>query len=70
MVAIDATDDREPTEVRTALEDGEWGAWRPWRPELEVTLSDGPGVKGVAVQVRDAAGNESESIYRTLLRRA
>lgn len=70
IVAIDATDDREPAEVRTALEDGEWGPWRPWRPQLEVTLSNGAGVKGVAVQVRDAAGNESESIYRTLLRRA
>ena len=69
-VQLEASDDRAVHEVRTALEDGNWGPWVPYRPNLSVTLSDGAGVKGIAVQVRDAAGNESESIYRTLLRRA
>jgi hypothetical protein len=69
-IHIDATDDRKPTEVRTALEDGTWGPWRPFNADLDVTLSDGPGVKGIAVQVRDAAGNESETVYHTLLRTA
>ena len=69
-ISIDAEDDRKPTEVRTALEDGTWGPWKPYSKDLEVTLSDGVGVKGIAVQVRDAAGNESDSVYHTLLRRA
>jgi hypothetical protein len=69
-ITIDATDDRRPTEVRLADENGMFGPWVPFTPELEVTLSDGPGVKGIYVQVRDAAGNESESVYHTLLRRA
>jgi hypothetical protein len=69
-IHIDATDDRKPAEVRTALEDGNWGPWRPYSADLDVTLSDGAGVKGIAEQVRDAAGNESEALYHTLLRRA
>lgn len=68
-ITIDATDDRRPAEVRTALEDGTWGPWVPFARELDVTLSDGAGVKGIAVQVRDVAGNESETVYHTLLRR-
>jgi hypothetical protein len=69
-IHIDATDDRKPTEVRTANEDGTWSAWKPYTPQLDVALTDGAGVKGIAVQVRDAAGNESETVYHTLLRRA
>jgi DNA-binding beta-propeller fold protein YncE len=69
-IKIEASDDRTPTEVRIADENGTWGDWIPFEPELDVTLSDEPGVKGIYVQVRDGAGNESESIYRTLLRRA
>jgi sugar lactone lactonase YvrE len=69
-ISIDATDDRRPAEVRLADENGTFGPWIPFTKELEVTLSDGPGVKGIYVQVRDAAGNESESVYHTLLRRA
>ncbi len=69
-ITIDATDDRRPAEVRTADENGMFGPWIPFTPELEVTLSDNPGVKGIYVQVRDAAGNESETVYHTLLRRA
>jgi hypothetical protein len=70
-VQLEASDeDEQPKEVRFADENGTWGPWQPYQPELEVTLSDGAGVKGVYAQVRDEAGNESESLYRTLLRRA
>ncbi|MCW2925669.1 MAG: protein of unknown function, contains repeat [Thermoleophilia bacterium] len=69
-IDIAAADDRgAPAEVRTALEDGTWGPWRPYTPKLDVTLSDGPGVKGIELQVRDAAGHESATVYHTLLRR-
>jgi hypothetical protein len=69
-ITIDADDDRAPTEVRTALEDGTWGPWRPFAKNVDVTLSDGAGVKAIAVQVRDAAGNESDAVEHTLLRTA
>ncbi len=69
-ITIDATDDREPFEVRIADENGMWGEWFTFSPELDVTLTDGAGVKGIYVQVRDEAGNESDAAYRTLLRTA
>lgn len=68
-IAIDAEDDRRVAKVRTADENGTWSDWRDFVPELDVTLSDGPGVKGIYVQVMDVGGNESEATYRTLLRR-
>jgi sugar lactone lactonase YvrE len=69
-ISIDAKDERRLDMVRTADENGTWTDWMPWSPELDVKLSDGAGVKGIYVQVRDTAGNESESVYHTLLRRA
>ena len=69
-IKVDATDDRRPAFIRTANEDGTYGEWKAFVAELDVTLSEGPGVKGIYVQVMDAAGNESEATYKTLLRTA
>jgi hypothetical protein len=66
-IAIDATDDTKVTHVRFANEDGNWGAWGAFSANATHQLSAGYSIKGVYVQVRDAAGNESGAIYRTLL---
>ncbi|MCZ4496250.1 MAG: hypothetical protein JWM25_833 [Thermoleophilia bacterium] len=65
-LTITATDNIKVTQVRVANEDGNWGAWKAFTPNLAHTLSGGHSVKGVYVQVRDAAGNESGAIYKTL----
>ena len=66
-IAIDATDDRAVTEMRTATEDGNWSAWRAFEATTSMTLSAGGvsgSLKGVYVQVRDAERRESAVLYR------
>ena len=65
-VAITATDNLAVTQVRFANEDGNWGAWVAYAATVNTTLTAGYGVKGVTAQVRDAAGNESATISKTL----
>ncbi|MCW2956697.1 MAG: hypothetical protein JWO69_1566 [Thermoleophilia bacterium] len=65
-VVITAADNVQVTQVRFANEDGNWGAWKAFTPTMPHTLSANYSVKGVYTQVRDAVGNESGSIYRTL----
>jgi hypothetical protein len=65
-IAVDATDDNVVAEMQLAREDGEWGAWQPFAKKVSYELSDGLGVKGVYVRVRDMAGNESNAVYKTL----
>jgi sugar lactone lactonase YvrE len=66
-VTIDAIDDVKVTQVRFANEDGTWGTWKAYAPAMQHQLSAGYSIKGVYVQVRDAAGNESGLLFRTLL---
>ena len=66
MVGIDATDNQAVTQMRLANEDGNWGTWTTFNANATHQLSAGYSIKGVYVQVRDAAGNESSVIYRTL----
>lgn len=65
-VKIDAADNVAVTHARFATEDGNFGAWEPYSAQMPFTLSAGAGIKGVYVQVRDAAWNISASQYRTL----
>jgi hypothetical protein len=64
-VVIDGIDDRAVTQVRLATDDGNWGAWQAFTPTVRFTLRAGIGFRGVYVQLRDAAGNESVALYRT-----
>lgn len=64
-VAINAADDTAVTEARFANEDGNWTAWRAFAANMQHELTAGYAVKGVTVQVRDAAGNESPTVFRT-----
>ncbi|MEO6867312.1 MAG: hypothetical protein ABI200_04755 [Gaiellales bacterium] len=66
QVAINATDARGVTEMQLAREDGNWGPWQPFSTPVTYRLSNGLGIKGVFVRVRDMAGNESNSVYRTI----
>lgn len=65
-VGLQATDDQGVAEVRLANEDGTWSEWAPFQADVQWRLTAGYGVKGVYVQVRDMAGNESLHRYRTL----
>lgn len=60
---INATDDKGVTMMRLANEDGNWQAWKPFAANATHTLSLGAGIKGVFVQVRDAAGKESNIVF-------
>jgi hypothetical protein len=64
--AIAATDDYGVAELQLAREDGNWGPWQPFSALVSYTLSNGYGIKGVYVRVRDMAGNESNAVYRTV----
>lgn len=64
-VAITATDNVAVAEMRVANEDGTYGPWQPFVTPFTHRLSNGYAVKGVFVQVRDMAGNESAGVYRT-----
>jgi hypothetical protein len=66
-VTIAASDDRGVTGMRLANENGAWAAWRTFAPSVEWTLTQPAMTKGVFVQVRDAAGNESKALFRTTL---
>lgn len=66
-VRLTATDDTGVAHMRFANEDGNWGDWRPYAATSTHQLSANPSIKGVYAQVRDAAGNESTHLYRTLL---
>jgi hypothetical protein len=62
-VKLSASDNVAVTEVRFANEDGTWAPWQAFAATKQWTLSPGAGFKGVFAQVRDAARNESKSIY-------
>ena len=62
-IKLMASDNVAVTEVRFANEDGVWAAWQPYATQKTWTLSPNAGSKGVFAQVRDAAKNESNSIY-------
>lgn len=62
-IKLSATDNVAVSEVRFANENGVWTAWQPFAAQKQWTLSAGAGFKGVFAQVRDAARNESKSIY-------
>lgn len=63
-VKVTAHDDVAVTQVRLATEDGNWKAWQAFTPTVRFTLTAGLGLRGVYVQVRDAAGRESNIVYR------
>ncbi|MCW2921942.1 MAG: pknD 3 [Thermoleophilia bacterium] len=69
QVQVAATDDVGVTELRTADENGTWGAWRPYSSSLDVTLTDGVGVKLVYVQVRDVRQQESDVRFAAVARK-
>ena len=62
-IKLTASDNVAVTEVRFANENGVWAAWQPYATQKTWTLSPNAGAKGVFAQVRDAAKNESNSIY-------
>ena len=62
-ITLSASDNIAVSEVRFANEDGNWAAWQPYATQKPWTLSPNAGSKGVFAQVRDAARNESKSIY-------
>jgi hypothetical protein len=62
-VTVTATDDVGVTQVRLANEDGEWGAWRAMATPVHWQLTAGRSLKVVYVQVRDAAGRESNVLF-------
>lgn len=64
-VTITATDNVAVSEMRIANEDGAYGPWQPFTSPATWKLSNGYAVKGVFVQVRDMAGNESNAVYKT-----
>lgn len=63
-IEVAASDDRGVTEMRLATEAGVWGAWQPYETRVMFTLTAGTGKRGVYVQVRDAAGQLSNILYR------
>jgi hypothetical protein len=67
VLAVTATDNVAVAEMRFATEDGNWGAWQQFSAAPTFTLKAGAGAHGVFVQVRDAKGNESNSLYRTTI---
>jgi sugar lactone lactonase YvrE len=65
VITTTATDDIGVTQMRIANEDGNWGPWVAYEANKPHHLSDAPSIyKGVYVQVRDAAGRESNAIYK------
>ncbi|MCW2950671.1 MAG: hypothetical protein JWN41_1684, partial [Thermoleophilia bacterium] len=55
------------TKVRIANEDGNWSAWLDYAAAKSWTLTPFAMTKGVFMQVRDAAGNESNVQFQTTL---
>lgn len=67
-VELEATDDIGVAQVRFANEDGNWGAWVAFAGVVQHQLTANAGPKAVFVQVRDAAGRESNvRMVRTTL---
>ena len=66
-VSVAATDDHGVAQMRLANEDGTWKAWQPYAANVTWTLTGGASVKGVFVQVKDTAGQESNVMFRTTL---
>jgi hypothetical protein len=65
-VDITASDNVRVAQMRFASENGDdWTAWRDFATPAQVQLNAGQGYRGVNVQVRDAAGNESGVLYAT-----
>lgn len=63
-IAIDATDNVGVTRMRLANENGVWGPWMNFATPHVHTLSAPNNLhRGVSVQVKDAAGNLSKSVY-------
>lgn len=69
VVTTVATDDQGIAQMRLANEDGTFGPWVAYATQKPHTLSASASrYKGVYVQLRDAAGNESNILYaRTVL---
>ena len=63
-LTMSATDNVGVAQYRTAAADGVWGAWLPYAATVSYMIPSPLGRAGVFVQVRDAAGNESGSIFR------
>jgi hypothetical protein len=67
-VQLEAEDDIGVVQVRFANEDGNWGAWVAFAGVVQHQLTANAGPKAVFVQVRDAAGRESNvRMVRTTL---
>ncbi|MBC7460966.1 MAG: hypothetical protein H7287_06355, partial [Thermoleophilia bacterium] len=66
-VATRATDDVGVTKMRLASDNGIWQPWQDYAAATPWTLAPVAMVKGVFVQVRDTAGNESNVKYLTTL---
>jgi hypothetical protein len=64
-VTITATDNVAVSEMRLADQNGTYGPWQPFASPVTVHLTNGYSIKGVFVQVRDMAGNESTAVYKT-----
>jgi hypothetical protein len=63
-VSVSASDNTAVTQMRMATEQGDdWTQWRPYQSSFPFTLRPGLGYHGVFVEVRDAAGNESQPVY-------
>lgn len=69
-VEVQATDNVGVVAMRIANEDGNWGGWQAYAPAVDHTLTAGYSIKGITVQVRDAAGNESATMFHRLEYRA
>ena len=63
-VALSASDNIAVAQARFAGEDGNWGPWQPFTATMMHTLSAGYTFKIISIQVRDAAGNESNVLVR------
>jgi hypothetical protein len=66
-ISLTATDNVGVAWVRLANEDGKWGAWTRYTPTVAWSLTPIAMSKAVFVQVKDAAGNESNREWTTLL---
>lgn len=68
VIRVLASDNVGVRQVRLANEDGTWGAWRTYSPCVNWTMAPKLGIRGVFVQVRDGARNESRILFiKTLL---
>ncbi|MCW2974027.1 MAG: hypothetical protein JWN72_2300 [Thermoleophilia bacterium] len=66
-VSTKASDNVAVTRMRLASDNGVWQPWQDYAAATPWTVAPTAMVKGVFVQVRDAAGNESNVKYLTTL---